>query len=93
MTPRGPHPKLTAMAAKESKKSERFKMTFPAKIVGEPIMTKLSHDFGVSYNMIRGRITDKGAWLDVELIGAKKNIDRALEFLKERGVTIAPLES
>jgi len=80
------------MSAKEAKKSERFKMTFPAKIVGEPIMTKLSHDFGVSYNMIRGRITDKGAWLDVELLGAKKNIEKALEFLSERGVTVAPLE-
>ena len=80
------------MTSKESKKSEKFKMTFPAKIVGEPIMTKLSHDFGVSYNMIRGRITDKGAWLDVELLGAKKNIDHALDFLKERGVTISPLE-
>ena len=81
------------MTPKENRKSEKFKMTFPAKIVGEPIMTKLSHDFGVSYNMIRGRITDKGAWLDVELLGAKKNIDRALDFLKERGVTIAPLEA
>jgi len=81
------------MASKESKRSEKFKLTFPAKIVGEPIMTKLSHEFGVSYNMIRGRITDKGAWLDVELLGAKKNIDRALDFLKERGVTIAPLDA
>ena len=80
------------MAAKESKKSERFKMTFPAKIVGEPIMTKLSNDFGVSYNMMRGRITDKGAWLEVELIGAAKNVERALKFLEERGVTVAPLE-
>ena len=80
------------MASKETKKSEKFKMTFPAKIVGEPIMTKLSHDFGVAYNMIRGRITDKGAWLDVELIGLKKNIERALGFLSERGVTVAPLE-
>jgi ABC-type methionine transport system ATPase subunit len=85
-------PKLHTMAGKDSKKSEKFKMTFPAKIVGEPIMTKLSHDFGVSYNMIRGRITDKGAWLDVELLGLKKNIERALAFLAERGVTIAPLE-
>ena len=81
------------MTPKESRKSEKFKMTFPAKIVGEPIMTKLSHDFGVSYNMIRGRITDKGAWLDVELLGAAKNIERALAFLKERGVTISPLEA
>ena len=81
------------MTPKESRKSEKFKMTFPAKIVGEPIMTKLSHDFGISYNMIRGRITDKGAWLDVELLGAAKNIERALSFLKERGVTISPLDT
>jgi len=81
------------MGVKESKKSQKFKMTFPAKIVGEPIMTKLSHDFGVSYNMIRGRITDKGAWLDVELLGPPKNIERALEFLKERGVTISSADA
>ena len=81
------------MTPKESKKSERYKMTFPAKIVGEPIMTKLSHDFGVSYNMIRGRITDKGAWLDVELLGARKNIERARVFLGERGVSVSPLEA
>lgn len=81
------------MASKEAKRSEKHKLTFPAKIVGEPIMTKLSHDFGVSYNMIRGRITDKGAWLDVELLGTKKNIERAVEFLKERGVTVAPFDA
>lgn len=80
------------MASKETKRSQKYKMTFPAKIVGEPIMTKLSHDFGVSYNMIRGRITDKGAWLDVELLGSNKSIERALEFLAERGVSVAPLQ-
>jgi len=80
------------MAAKDAKKSSRYKMTFPAKIVGEPIMTKLSNDFGVSYNMMRGRITDKGAWLEVELIGASKNVERALKFLEERGVAVSRLE-
>lgn len=80
------------MAAKDARHSKRYKMTFPAKIVGEPIMTKLSNDFGVSYNMMRGRITEKGAWLEVELLGAGKNIDRALKFLEERGVAIQPLE-
>jgi len=75
------------MAAKDARNS-RYKMTFPAKIVGEPIMTKLSNDFGVAYNMMRGRITDKGAWLEVELIGPAKNIARALKFLGERGVEV-----
>ena len=80
------------MAARDANKTVRFKMTFPAKIVGEPIMTKLSNDFGVSYNMMRGRITDKGAWLEVELIGSAKNIERALKFLGERGVTVQGLD-
>jgi ABC-type methionine transport system ATPase subunit len=76
--------------AKESRSPSRFKMTFPAKIVGEPIMSRLSNDFGVNYNMVRGRITEKGAWLTVDLSGAAKNIERALAFLRERGVEIEP---
>ena len=80
------------MAAKHARNSARYKMTFPAKIVGEPIMTKLSNDFGVSYNMMRGRITDNGAWLEVELLGAPKNIERALKFLGERGVAVEALD-
>jgi L-aspartate semialdehyde sulfurtransferase ferredoxin len=80
------------MAAKDARKSMRYKMTFPAKIVGEPIMTKLSNDFGVSYNMMRGRITEKGAWLEVEFLGASKNVERALKFLEERGVAVQPLD-
>ncbi|MFN3486926.1 MAG: NIL domain-containing protein [Planctomycetota bacterium] len=80
------------MAARETRKSLRYKMTFPQKIVGEPIMTKLAQDFNVTYNMMRGRISEKGAWLDVELTGAARNIDKALKYLAERGVTIQPLE-
>ena len=76
------------MGLKNAKTSTRYKMTFPAKIVGEPIMTNLSQDFGVTYNMVRGRITDKGAWLTVELGGLPRNIERALAFLKERGAEV-----
>ena len=42
--------------------------------------------------MIRGRITDKGAWLDVELQGPRKSVEKALAFLAERGVAVAPLD-
>jgi ABC-type methionine transport system ATPase subunit len=80
------------MAARESRRSGRYKMTFPQKIVGEPIMTKLAQDFNVTYNMMRGRISEKGAWLDVELVGPARNIEKALKYLAERGVTIQPLE-
>lgn len=78
--------------AKETQKSARFKMTFPEKVLGEPIIHKLSHDLSVVPNILRGRITEKNAWLEVELVGAAKNLEKAVEYLKERGVSIQRIE-
>lgn len=79
--------------AKEAQKVTRFKMTFPEKTIGEPIIYKLSHDLDVAPNILRGRITDKNAWLELELVGSPKNIEKALKFLQERGVKIDKLEA
>lgn len=81
------------MAAREAQKTVRFKMTFPEKILGEPVIHKLSHDLNVVPNIMRGRITEKNAWLEVQLVGTAKNIERALKFLEERGVSVQKLES
>lgn len=78
--------------AKEARKSARFKMTFPEKTIGEPIIYKLSHDLDVAPNILRGRITEKSAWLEVELIATPKNLEKALKFLTDRGVTVQKLE-
>ena len=74
--------------AKDSSKSLRVKLTFPAKVIGEPLIHTLSHDFGVVPNILRGRIAEKNAWLEVEMVGATKDLERALEYLKGRGVTV-----
>jgi ABC-type methionine transport system ATPase subunit len=79
------------MSGKEAKKTVRCKMTFPQKVVGQPVMHKLWSDFKVVSNTMRGRITEKGAWLEVELVGAPKNLDAALKFLADQGVSIQPL--
>lgn len=78
--------------AKDAQKTARYKMTFPEKIIGEPIIYKLAHDLDVAPNILRGRITDKNAWLEVELAGTAKNIEKALKFLADRGVTVQKLE-
>lgn len=79
--------------AKDPPKPARFKMTFPEKIIGEPIIYKLSHDFDVAPNILRGRITEKSAWLEVELLGTPKNVEKALKFLQERSVTVQKLDA
>ncbi len=78
--------------AKGAQKSVRFRMTFPEKILGDPIIYKLSHDFDVIPNIMRGRITDKSAYLEVELVGSPKNTEKALKYLSERGVTVQKLD-
>jgi hypothetical protein len=70
----------------------RFRISCPEKIRSEPIIHRLSHDCGVVPNILRGRITRKDAWLEVELTGPRRNIDKALKFLAARGVSVRKLE-
>ncbi|HEU4338736.1 MAG TPA: NIL domain-containing protein [Planctomycetota bacterium] len=74
-----------------ARKSLKLKLTFPEKILGDPIIHTLSHDFDVVPNILRGRITGKNAWLDVEIFGSDKNLERARKFLSDRGVTFTVL--
>ncbi len=80
------------MSAKEAKKTLRCKMTFPQKVVGQPIMHRLWTEFKVVSNTMRGRITEKGAWLEVELVGPAKSLDAALKYLGGEGVSIQFLD-
>jgi len=77
--------------AKEARQSLKLKLTFPEKVLGDPIIHTISHDFDVVPNILRGRITDKNAWLEVEMLGSAKNLERARKFLVERGVALSPL--
>lgn len=66
----------------------RWEMNFPAKMIEEPIMHKLSTDYAVIPNILRGRITAHSAKLEVELSGRTRDIERAVVFLKSRGVSV-----
>ena len=77
--------------AKDARRSLKLKLTFPEKILGDPIIHTLSHDFDVVPNILRGRITGKNAWLEVEIIGTDKNLERARKVLADRGVSFAVL--
>ena len=81
------------MAAKDSQKTLRFKMSFPQRVLGDPVMHRLSRKAGVVPNILRGRITDKGAWLEVELVGSGKQINKALKLLEGEGVSVTPMDA
>jgi ABC-type methionine transport system ATPase subunit len=67
-------------------------MDFPQKVVGEPLLYRLSTKMKVKPNVIRGRITEKHAQLEIEIIGASKNIELAVKYLVEKGVAVTKVE-
>ncbi len=82
-----------AMSAMKASRTARFRLEFPKKILGEPVIHRLSRHHDVVPNIVRGKITVKNAWLEVELQGSRKSIDRALQYLGKQGVTVQALES
>ena len=66
----------------------RLKLTFPKKVLGDPIIHKISHDLGVVPNILRGRITEKNAWLEIELQGPAKDLAKVRKYLEEKNVEI-----
>lgn len=68
--------------------SLRLKLTFPKKVLGDPIIHKISHDLGVVPNILRGRITEKNAWLEIELQGPAKDLAKVRKYLEDMKVDI-----
>jgi ABC-type methionine transport system ATPase subunit len=81
-----------ARIKKIKKITQRFKIVFPSTALGEPFIYKLSHDMNVIPNIRRGRITDQSAWLEVDIQGEQKYIDRAVKFLRSKGATVTELK-
>ena len=69
----------------------KFKLTFPQKVLGDPVIHKISRDLDVVPNILRGRITDKGAWLEIEFQGAAKNVEKVRKYLTDQGIKIEDL--
>lgn len=72
--------------------SKRIVLTFPHKLVDQPIVYKLVKDFDLVFNILQAKITPKEEGLMVvELKGAKENYAEGIKYLTSLGVKIQPL--
>jgi ABC-type methionine transport system ATPase subunit len=70
----------------------RFHLTFPGDLVGEPIIHTLGSDFGVVTTIRRANLEEGSGWVILEMEGTDEAVDRAVAWLRERGVTVDRLE-
>ncbi|HXZ26185.1 MAG TPA: NIL domain-containing protein, partial [Nitrospiria bacterium] len=57
--------------------SLKVRITFPEEKIKEPIIYQIGKDYKVVTNIRRADVTEKTGWVDLELIGETKEVERA----------------
>jgi len=65
-------------------------LTFPQKLIKEPIIYNLSHQFKVVTNIRQADVSKDKGWVVLELEGDEKEIERGITWMKNKGVRVDP---
>jgi len=72
--------------------SLKVRITFPEDRIKEPVIYQIGKEYKVVTNIRRADVTEKTGWVDLELIGDAKEVERAVAGLKTKGVKVDPIE-
>jgi len=66
----------------------KFNLSFPQKLIREPILFNISNKFGIVFNISRANVNDEMGYLELSLEGTDDAVDQSIKYQSERGVTI-----
>jgi len=72
--------------------TRRIKLTFPQELIKEPVIFTMAKKFEVMPNIRRARVSEGAGEVVLELEGSEKSLEAGIEYLKERGVKVDPVE-
>ena len=70
----------------------RVRLTFPANLIQEPILYRLVKDFDIVINIRRADVKADYGWVVLEMEADEGTLQRGVEWLKQRGVQVDPIE-
>jgi len=70
---------------------EKVYLTYPPDLIKEPIIYELGRKFAVVTNVRGANVSDTMGLVALELDGPREEIDRAIAWLRSRGVTVEPI--
>jgi hypothetical protein len=71
---------------------QRVKFTFAQELIKEPVIYELGKQFQLVTNIRRADVTADRGWVILELDGELPEIERALEWVRSKGVRVDPVE-
>ena len=70
----------------------RVKLTFPEKLIKEPVIYNLGKKFDIVTNIRRANVEQKIGWVVLEMDAPAENLQQGLNYLEELGVEVERLE-
>ena len=67
-------------------------LTYPSRLVREPLIYELSQTFELVFNIRQASVNEDIGIIAIELDGSEDNIEQGIAWLRERGVTVEPIE-
>ncbi len=71
---------------------KRVYLTYPAKLVREPLVCRMYDELGVQFNLRTASVTDEIGIIGLELEATPELIEKAIVFFREHGVRVEPIE-
>lgn len=67
-------------------------LTYPSRLVREPLIYHLSRTFDLVFNIRQASVNEEIGIIAIELDGTAGGIEQGIAWLRERGVTVEPIE-
>ncbi len=72
--------------------STRLWLSFPTKLVTQPIIYELGKKFSIASNIRQASVTEEIGIMSVELEGKREDITQAIQWLESLGIKVEPVE-
>jgi ABC-type methionine transport system ATPase subunit len=70
---------------------ERYYLSYPRTLIREPILYQLVKKFDLIFNIRGASVSEDMGLVAVEFEGTTDQIERALQWLRQTGVTVEPI--
>ncbi len=70
---------------------KQLDLIFPQEKVKEPVIYRVSKKYDIVFNIRRAKVTETTGELVLEFEGEKDEVEKAIGYLKEKGVRVQPL--
>ena len=70
----------------------KFYLTYPKKLVKEPLIYHMSRKFSLVFNVRSASVSEEIGIIALELYGSLEDIEAAVAWFREQGVTVEPIE-